>query len=397
MKNKSLLIIGAGFGQLPAIRKAKELGIITICVDKNPNALGMTEADFSYVVDVTDFEGCLNIAKKYSVDGVMTMQSDLPVPTVGFINDALNLIGVDQKTALACSNKILMRKILKENNCEQPRFEIIESLADAKKAVDKIGLPCVIKAPDSSGSRGVTKVQSLEEIEVAFNEALQYSRDKLIIVEEYISGLEFGAQTFSENGECKLVLMHNDTLSEPPYMIPIGHSFPFKYLNDSERKVAENDIKKAIVSLGIKDGPANVDLILDSNTNRVKVIEIGARIGATCLPELIYYHTGKDWVELTIKNLMNEVVSFDFNSVNPVAALILHSPVDGIFNDIILPKKQENLIEFEVTVKKNEEVSKLRKGTDRIGKMLCGGNTVENAEENAIEFFNAINLIIDAK
>jgi biotin carboxylase len=395
--NKSLLIIGAGFGQVPAIRKAKELGVTTICVDKNPNALGMAEADFSYEMDVVDFEGCLKICKKHSVNGVMTMQSDLPVPTVGYINDALKLIGVDQKTAMACSNKILMRKILEEHNCEQPRFKIIETLDEAVKAAEEIGMPCVIKAPDSSGSRGVTKVNFSSEIEAALREAFLYSRDKSIIVEEYISGLEFGAQTFSENGVCKLVLMHNDTLSDPPYMIPIGHSFPFKHLNESERKLAEEDIKKAVLSLGINDGPANVDLILNSITNRVKVIEIGARIGATCLPELVYHYTGKDWVELTIKNVLGEPIDLNFDQNNPVAALILQSPNDGRFVDIELPSNQEYLIEFEVTVKKDDAVSKLRKGTDRIGKVLCSGVTVEDAEQNATNFYNGVNLIIDAE
>jgi len=54
----------------------------------------------------------------------------------------------------------------------------------------------------------------------------KYSKIDQLLVEEYIDGIEIGAQTFSVNGKCKVILLHNDTLSSPPYMVPIGHSFP---------------------------------------------------------------------------------------------------------------------------------------------------------------------------
>jgi hypothetical protein len=111
----------------------------------------------------------------------------------------------------------------------------------------------------------------------------------------------------------------------------------------------------------------------------------------------VYHYTGKDWVELTIKNVLGEPIDLNFDQNNPVAALILQSPNDGRFVDIELPSNQEYLIEFEVTVKKDDAVSKLRKGTDRIGKVLCSGVTVEDAEQNATNFYNGVNLIIDAE
>src|SRR5690606_20522239 len=184
---------------------------------------------------------------------------------------------------------------------------------------------------DSSGSRGVIKVNSIEEVSAAFTEALSFSRGEEILVEEFIEGLEFGAQTFSVEGHCELVLLHNDTMSNPPYMIPIGHSFPFEQISEDKCINAIEDIKKAVESLGINDGPANVDLILDKKNNKVKVIEVGARIGATCLPELVKYHTGIDWVEATIKSALGEKVNLAIQKEEPVAAIIIESPNDGLY------------------------------------------------------------------
>lgn len=381
---KSLLIIGAGFGQLPAIIRAQEMGLFTVCIDRNENAVGMSLANASYVVDVLDKEGALAIAERHQINGVMTMQSDLPVPTIGFINERLGLVGMNYNDALACSNKIITRKRLAEFNCDQPLFRVITKTSEALSAAEQIGYPCIIKAPDSSGSRGVVKVNAADEVEAAVVEAFKYSKDKRILVEEYIDGLEFGAQTFSVGGKCVKVLLHNDTLSSPPYMVPTGHSFPFKELEPHEISVAESAICQAVEALGINDGPANIDLILDRNTGEVKIIEIGARIGATCLPELVSYHSGIDWVGETINAAIGNPPELSGNKNRAVAAFILESPRDGKLLNYDVPDISDSrLLEVEVTAKIGDQVSRLRKGTDRIGKVICTGENVEQAEHFA--------------
>ena len=393
---KKILIVGAGYGQIPAIITAKKYDLEVIVVDKNPNAPGMKLAHYAYPVDVIDKEGVFKIARTHRIDGIMTMQSDLPVPTVGYVNDMLHLKGVNHEVAHFCSNKIETRKRLKLKNCFQPAFEIARTTAEAEIAAHKIGLPCIIKAPDSSGSRGVVKVTTADEIPSAFQEALKYTRSAFILIEEYVSGLEFGAQTFSVNGKCCSVLIHNDIMSPPPYMIPVGHSFPFKYPEQTTVAIAE--IKRAIEALGIADGPANVDLIFDQKKDTIKVIEVGARIGATCLPELVYYHTGIDWVKETIKNAIGEKADLTPKYQKSVAAVIVESPKDGYYKGYRFMNESvhaENILEFEITAKPDEEVNVLRKGTDRIGKIVVSGKNVMEAENTALSFRNAV--IIDVK
>ncbi|MFV0536877.1 MAG: ATP-grasp domain-containing protein [Dysgonomonas sp.] len=389
---KRILIVGGGYGQVPAIKKAKKLGLETIVVDRNKNAIGMSLADYSYIIDTVDRNTILSVAKKHNISGIMTMQSDLPVPSVGYVNDKLGLNGIGLQTANFCSNKIETREKLNKENCSQPKYKIVSSIEEILKAINYIGFPCVIKAPDSSGSRGVIKVDNKDSIEEAFHQALFYTKNDKILVEEYIEGLEFGAQTFSINGKCEIVLLHNDIMSTPPYMIPIGHSFPFKCPENIDKESINKDIIKAIKAVKINNGPANIDLIWDKKSNSVKIIEIGARIGATCLPELIYYHTGIDWVTTTILNAIGEPVDINIHKEKPVAAFILESPKDGIFCDFHLrnEKIKRNILEFEITVKKGDEVSKLRKGTDRIGKVLAYGSSAEDAEDKVINIRKSI-------
>ena len=393
---KKLLIIGAGFGQLPAIKKGKEMGLEVIVIDKNPNALGMSLADYAYSIDVLDKQGAIEIAKRHKIDGVMTMQTDLPIPTVGAIVDALGLKGSGYEIAEKCSNKIETRKAFEKKGVPQPQYRAVATLKEAKITAQEIGFPCIIKAPDSSGSRGVTKVKSPECVESAFHEAFKYSRKKEILVEEYIVGLEIGAQGFSINGKCTAVFVHNDTVSNPPYMIPIGHSFPI-LLSDEKEKAAIEACKKAVDALGVTDGPTNIDLILDKNNN-VKIIEIGARIGATCLPELVDYFTGLDYVKQAINACLGESVDLKPKKQQPVTAFIIQSPKDGILKGYDIPdsvQSHPNVLEVEITAKIGEEVNVLRKGTDRIGKIVVIGNTVEECDKLALELISKIRIEVE--
>ena len=268
---KTLLSVGAGFGQLPAIEKAIELGLNVIVIDKNPNAIGMTMVEKSFPVDIVDETAVLELAKKHNINGIMTMQTDLPIPTIGLVNDKLNLKGVSYQCAIDCSHKTQTRIKLKEQGVEQPEFEIVNTHALAIKAAEKIGFPAIVKAVDSSGSRGVTKVEGSQEVLEAFNEALKYSRQKNVLVEEFIDGIEIGAQAFSVNGKCVKVLLHNDTLAEGNFMVPTGHSFP-TFIEGDQLVYAERTIKECVEALAINEGPSKNDLIFDKKDGKAKII-----------------------------------------------------------------------------------------------------------------------------
>jgi carbamoylphosphate synthase large subunit len=387
VKGKTILIVGAGFGQIPAIEKALELGLNVIVIDKNPNAIGMSMVEKSFSIDVIDNEAILELAMEYKIDGIMTMQTDLPIPTIGLINDKLNLIGVTYDCAINCSYKTQTRLKLKEKGVHQPKFEIVNTYALAKKAAKNINFPVIIKAVDSSASRGVTKVENIYKVKEAFDEALKYSRQKDVLVEEFIDGIEIGAQAFSVKGECVKVLLHNDTLAKGEFMIPVGHSFP-TFLKGKQLISAKKIIKECVEALEINEGPSNIDLIFDKKDGKAKIIEVGARIGATCLPELVKYHTGIDWVKATILNSLGHDVNLKETKHIPTAAEILEVNKDGILKKIIIPdevKKHKDLLDIEITKKIGEEVSILRKGTDRIGKIIVKGTTFNEAENLALE------------
>jgi biotin carboxylase len=378
---RTILIVGGGYGQLPAIRAARELGWRSVVVDRSGAAPGMMLADEAHEIDIIDAASVVSLAQRLRVDGVMTMQSDIGVPTVGAVVDGLGLPGAGELVGRRCSNKIETRRCLAAAGVPQPDFRVVQTIESAERAACELGFPCVIKAPASSGSRGVVKVGGLGEMSAAFAEAMRYAPGGELLVETFVCGTEFGAQSFSVDGRCRLVLPHNDTLSDPPHMVPTGHSFPVD-LEVGARMRLEASVARCVEALGIWSGPANIDLIVDES-GEVRIIEVGARIGATCLPELVHCFTGIDWVKQTLRSAVGEAPNLEVQFEQACAAKILYAKADGqlagikIDNEVL---KLPGVLDVEVTVAVGDAVSRLRKGTDRIGRVLVKAEGGREAE-----------------
>lgn len=390
-----VMIVGAGFGQLPALRAARAMGIETVAIDRDAAAPGLAIATHPEVVDIVDVDAAVEVARRHGVAGALTLQSDIGVPTVGAIVDALGLPGSGRAVADRCSHKVLLRRCLAEAGVPQPDFRVVRDADEARAAAEALGFPCVVKAADSSGSRGVVRVDRPEDIPAAWAEARRWARSPELLVEAFVDGLEVGAQSFSLEGRCIAVAVHNDTMSPPPYMIPVGHSFPAALAPDI-REGIERAVAACVDALGIVAGPANIDLILDAD-GTPRIIEVGARLGATCLPELVSHATGVDWVAESLRAALGEPVNVAHPVVHPCAALILEAPADGVLEAISGDEQwraHPHVLEIEVTARPGDEIRMLRKGTDRIGKVVTSGASAEEAEQLALRVRKGIRFSV---
>ncbi|MCQ2385900.1 MAG: lactate dehydrogenase, partial [Clostridia bacterium] len=111
--SKKIMILGASILQLPAIQKAKEMGIQAVVVDMNPDAVGFSEDGIEKeIISTIDIPAVVEAAKRHHIDGVMTLASDMPMRTVAAVAQAMGLLGVTDDTALKATNKAVMRQAL---------------------------------------------------------------------------------------------------------------------------------------------------------------------------------------------------------------------------------------------------------------------------------------------
>ena len=87
---KKILMLGGSMQQIPAIKRAKELGFYVITCDYLPNNPGHKFADEWYNVSTTDLDGVLTLAKNLDIDGVVAYASDPAAPTAAYVSEKMN-------------------------------------------------------------------------------------------------------------------------------------------------------------------------------------------------------------------------------------------------------------------------------------------------------------------
>ena len=168
---QKILILGAGIYQLPLIKKAKEMGLFTIVCSIRGHYPGFTLADRVYYVDTTDQDEILNIAKKEKIHGIVTTGTDVAVKTIGYVCNQLHLPGLSLESALLATDKYLMKEAFLHNGVSCAHHIRVTSSAEALRACENLGYPAMIKCTDSSGSRGISRVDSPAEVPGAITEA----------------------------------------------------------------------------------------------------------------------------------------------------------------------------------------------------------------------------------
>jgi len=182
------MILGASVLQLPGIVAAKEMGLYTISVDIDGEAIGKDYSDEFFRISTLNKEGILEISSSLNIDGIMTLASDQPMNTVAYVGSKLGLKVITEKVAISTTNKGIMRNSLRENNIPIPQYIIVKDIRDFITRIKDFNLPCIIKPTDSSGSRGVQMKCDLNNLDEAYLYSSKHSKNGEIIIEEYMQG-----------------------------------------------------------------------------------------------------------------------------------------------------------------------------------------------------------------
>ena len=372
---KSILILGAGIYQVPLIEKAQSMGYRTVVCSIPGNYPGFSIADKVYFEDTTDFKKCAQIAEKENVSGVCTSGTDVALISVGYICDKLKLSGITYKNALLSTNKCLMKEAFEKTNVPSPKYRICNTVEDAVNKSQELTFPIIAKVVDSSGSRGIEKIDSLNQVVKTCKEILQYTKKEYFVIEEYISGEEFGAQVFVQKGRLELCMLHGDIVSNNGKIsVPVGHYVPYN-LSQKEIEKINDIIEKIIKALGIYNSPLNIDFI--KRGDEIYVLEVGSRAGATCLPELVSIHYGIDYYKYIILQAIGKPIDVKVKSARPCAAYLICSDKDGVLKEIkYTGLHSPMLFNLSFDYKKGDTIRQFVVGPDRIGQYMVQGESL---------------------
>ena len=379
---KKLMIVGASVLQLPAILKAKEMGLHVAVVDFNPKAIGIQYADEYYNASTMDEDVVLAAAEKYNPDGIMTLATDMPMRGVAKTSDKLGLHSINYETAVKATDKCDMIKAFKAYGVPSPWYYDIDTFDDLKALESKVTFPCIIKPTDNAGSHGVAKVNSFEELLANYEYSHSCSRHGKVIVEEFLDGPEVSVEVMVVNGEVNILQITDKITTEAPHFVEMGHTQPSRLPSETQQQIREVAIS-ACKSLGINKGPAHVEMRMTSRGP--KMIELGARMGGDNITtHLVPFSTGIDMVKATIKVALGEEPDILPTLYCGADIRYFEVPLGTIqsINGVAEAEKLHGVKQITFTKSIGEDSTPIKCSNDRIGFIIAQGENAQDAVTN---------------
>jgi len=214
---------------------------------------------------------------------------------VAYIAEQLGLPGLQYEAAVAATNKAIMRTKFLEAGLSSPSFFKVKTKEEATTATLELGLPVVMKPTDNSGSRGVTKVEKLADLEFSWSLAKENSRSGDIIVEQFVEGTEMTIEALSYKGGHQVLAMSSKKRIPFPHCVSIDLTYPPPFSKETLAVVRELVIS-ALNAVGIDVGPTHSEVILTEQGP--VLLEIAARGGGFgVFSEIISLVSGVDAVK----------------------------------------------------------------------------------------------------
>lgn len=362
---KKIAILGASYLQLPLVKKAKENNHEIHCFAwDDGKAVCKEYVDYFYDISVLEKESILAKCKEVGIDGILTIATDICIPTIAYIAQALNLPGNSIECSMLTTNKSLMRKCFEENNIASPRSISISEFNP--RDFDLFSYPLIIKPSDRSGSLGVIKIDSPEGATEAVENAVNYSFSKTCVVEEFITGKEVSVETISWKGKHKIITITDKEITKEPYFVELAHHQPSALPEDIKNKIHEITYK-ILEATKVENGASHVELII-TDKGKVYPIEIGSRMGGDFIgSDLVELSTGFDYLQAVTDIALNRF-SFptDIASEKYSGVYFLSKNTEYLlpfFSDI----ENQNILKKEIT---NPSLQDVHSSNDRSGYLI---------------------------
>ena len=304
MKKKLLLLGGSRF-LFPVIEEAHKLHIHVITADYLPDNDAHKKSDEYVNVSIIDKDAVLKVAEELKIDGVMSFACDPGVVTAAYVAEKMGLpFQCSYKAASILQDKSKFRAFLSNNGFNCPKAKEYSDFYTALSDVGSFSWPVIVKPVDSAGSKGVTKVESIEMFEEAIKKAFDTSISKRIIIEDFLDvvGYQSSTDMFTVDG-CIDMPLFSDQVFDPeatnPY-VPTVELWPAT-MPDNYQTDLVNQLNKLFGLLGCKNGMYNIECRVCSN-GKAYLMEVSPRGGGNHIALIQDMAYGINYIENEIRN-----------------------------------------------------------------------------------------------
>lgn len=397
---RSLLFIESnttGTGMI-ALMRARALGCEPVLVTADPSRYrGLAETGARVLVRDTASVADIATALDPGSPAGVTTTSEYYLPVVAELAQKFGLPGNPPSAMRAARDKAAVRELLSDADVGQPRYTIVDSASDLDRAIATVGLPCVVKPVDESGSLGVrlcaTREEAAEQVAVLLAvevNARGLPRARNVLLEEYVTGSEFSVELFG--GDC--VGVTQKSVGGSPWFVETGHIFPAPQPAHVVAALVDT-ARRAVAALGIGFGPSHTELRLGSRGP--VVIEVNGRLAGGMIPELIRLATGVDLLEQQIRAAVGLPVDLSGAACGRAGIAFLTAPSPGVLLEIEgvdVALSTPGVRSITITADPGATVRPARDAYDRLGHVIAVGTSDHAVRDSLIAARDAIRLSI---
>ena len=385
MDKKRLMLLGGIRYLLPVIKTAHEMGVEVITADYLPGNIAHKYSDKYVNVSILDRDAVLKEAKELRIDGIMSFGVDPGVVTAAYVADKMGLSYPPLESCEILQSKDLFRKFLANNGFNCPAHRGYDNIEHALAGAKSFLYPIIVKPVDSAGSKGVSRVDSIDDLAAALHTAHGESHSGRIIVEQFLEkeGCSSDTDCFSIDDELVFTsfnCQHFDAASPNPYT-PSAYTWPSDMPVDAQNKLRE-ELQRLLKLLHMGSWIYNVETRV-AKDGKPYIMEVSPRGGGNRLSEVLKIACGQDLIE----NNIRAALSMPLTPMRPPeydgywAEMIVHSNKTGtlVSLDVEPIFKNRYIKDLDLWVDYGDRVEAFSGANHAIGTIVMRFDTQEEA------------------
>ena len=296
----SILLIGSGpivigqacefdYSGTQACRVLRQEGYRVILANSNPATI-MTDPDFADAtyIEPLRLDVLTRIIDKERPDALLptlggqtALNLAMELVEAGVLDEyGVELIGADAEAIATAEDRERFKTAMLEIGLDVPASGIAHDMDEARRVVECIGLPAVIRPAYILGGRGTGIAATAEEFERVAAQGLDASRIHEILIERSIAGWkEFELEVMRDRADNCVVVCSIENFD--PMGIHTGDSItvaPIQTLTDLEYQQMRDAAFACLRRVGVETGGSNVQFAVDPDSGQQVIIEMNPRV-----------------------------------------------------------------------------------------------------------------------
>lgn len=387
---KKLMLLGGMRYLVPVIETAHKLGIYVITCDYLPDNIAHKYSDEYCNVSIIDKEAVLEVAKKLEIDGIMSFACDPGVETAAYVAEKMGLpFNGSYESVSILQDKGKFREFLLNNGFNCPHAKSYYDIQEAIKDKDYFIWPVIVKPVDSAGSKGVTKVENIEDLSKAVEDAIAESHNGQFIIEDFLTfkGYHSSADCFTVDGELKFCTYSDqlfDKDADNPYT-PTMIIWPSS-MDLEHQEYLTKETQRLMELLKMRTGIYNIETCVNTD-GKPYIMEVSPRGGGCKIAEIQKLSANVDLIEADVRKAIGlpvpEINQPEFDAV--WCEYVIHNGPgqSGIFKGLEIDSeiKEKYVKVIDMTTKKGDYVEPFTGANKSLGDMFLRFDSREQLDE----------------